>query len=379
MTKADVSQKLPEMVRQAKATASRVLHPVALSRLQAIALDADALLSGLQSRESLTGFHPFADVGCPEADTPRQQSQRTQRNGGSTASFSDTKEVGGHTADTAGQGEVEAVHVLNQDFTELVEQVFHLQLAGTSQASVKASERSESKSSLSAGNKPLTTASSKSVTQPVVSTTGLENNTAASDAEIKSGQLDGRGSDSADAVHSSATHPVFQQLESLVTELMPLPDAISQESSNSTTDKRFSSGAENPSPVATAVTSKLADLTRVLVRNEPNAKTGVSRPDASPLNRSPLVSSQGRAVGEKTPAPARRQPVAYDVYGQPSGFKGQDMADSIRRHPGISLREQVLPDAYGTQGLSPVMTQHMADALNEYLQEQAERHGVDLS
>ena len=125
MTNTHASYNLKALVRQAKATANQVLNPAPLRQSRLLAVDSQSLLAGLQSQETVTGFHPFADsrYPLPDADSAEAGRSADAVRGVGVRDMQTNDQNGAGLAEKSAAPEPQAM-VLNQQFHQLVELVF---------------------------------------------------------------------------------------------------------------------------------------------------------------------------------------------------------------------------------------------------------------
>ncbi len=384
MTNTNASHNLQALVRQAKATANQVLNPLPLMQSGLLAVDSQSLLAGLQNRETVTGFHPFADSRYPLPDADSADAGRGAR----ATRNADVTGVPAGTQKGAGLAEKPAAPephpmLLNQQFTQLVEQVFS-QLGSESAAANGQGDHSRGHQQGGPGHGK---GSAGSVARPGKTATDFNRQGARSTASHPSSLSQGLPRNVSDSVTADSepptaagsSYPVFQQLETLVafleTGYQSFPEVDKPD------DEPGASRQSAKAPVE-APKSHLADLTRLLVKGNEIAGNsasvsgkGQNKANVHRLN-SAAESAKPRENANSRHSSPRPGPGAAPAA---SATQHSNMPDLLRRNPNMESYEGTVADPLGFQSLSPTVTQRMADALNDYLQEQAERHGVDLT
>ena len=386
MTNADATHNLQHLIRQAKRSASRLLNPDAPLNLRVLTTDSEGLLARLQSPETLSAFHPFADLTAPSVMNQQASRDNPQpsRNG-----FVGRSDVVGQSAPSGEGGKaLEAsasytASVLNQDFTRLVEQVFY-QSAAQRQKVMGVTERQGSaRASTVSAAKPQTAIQQS---QPLGQGAALAPKDRSAAAMPSTSTQERDKAVSTLMNEAAPVHPVFQQLETLVNYLVDdhQSGASSHPGAPSQLDNAGSATVERASNLAPKASSNshLADLTQVLIKSQASGASGLDSSNGEARRKQIQSSAQAtanalQAVSDMAQRRSHLEPVPADR----DRFSGpvSEMADRLKRNPNMNISEQVAVDPLAYQGLSPTMTQRMADALNDYLQEQAERHGVDLS
>lgn len=387
MTNTNASHNLQALVRQAKATANQVLNPLPLMQSRLLAVDSQSLLAGLQSRETVTGFHPFADSRYPLPDAENAAGDHKHEDRGTergerilseavASNTATTQRTDHHSAEPQGI-------VLNQQFTQLVEQVFS-QLGSESAI---ANSRGDYSHSNQQGGPGRGKGSAGSVARPGKTATDFNRQGARSTASHPSSLSQGLPRNVSDSVTADSepptaagsSYPVFQQLETLVafleTGYQSFPEVDKP-------DDEPGASRQNAKAPVEAPKSHLADLTRLLVKGNEIAGNsasvsgkGQNKANVHRLN-SAAESAKPRENANSRHSSPRPGPGAAPAA---SATQHSNMPDLLRRNPNMESYEGTVADPLGFQSLSPTVTQRMADALNDYLQEQAERHGVDLT
>ena len=381
MTNTHASHNLKALVRQAKATASHVLNPLPLAGARLLGFDSESLLSGLQSRESLSEFHPFADscYPLPQGASTDEVHQPGQTVAGGAAQPAVLDEMNNSGSEDS------TVTVLNQQFIELVEQVFTAlgsESAAAAGSGYAGSSNQRGKAGFSKNSRKTAEGSSKvsGTTAVHASTKSAQKDSATQQHPAAAPERESGFSTSEKSSESTGSHPVFQQLESLVTFLAADYQRFPKVDAQANPPRPFSTAMETS---ADGQQSHLADLTRLLIKGN-EVSTGRSHATEKSRHKAQVRRLQDSpGTTQDSMQSAGKQPVAE----QPSDNSGNPlqrtpelgrMPDLLRRNPNMESSETTLTDMR-FHSLSPTVTQRMADALNDYLQEQAERHGVDLS
>ena len=391
MRSTNLSNKLLNLVRQARRTTDRLINSKQNLSPRLFALDSDTILAGLRCQERVSSFHPFGEQLYPMPVTSSMEPQRpdlktksgsafTNQPGAGAAGKGSAREAPDHTNINLQQNQL----VLNQEFTSLVEQVFH-QVTPKSGASAKATVSSVSKE-VKHSRQSLSRYSDKKHTSGMAKSrenqgqTGLLSTAESNDSRPGSTQAT-----------STEIHPVFQQLESLVNGFN-----YDTQSGSPANAKNETSDRETPWDKPQSAKSHLADLTQVLDKRVLDKQTldkqivdkRPSQALTSANQRNPAMKTDGKASGTATPLNSvdkgadSRQESQHQSEAVPwknTGGMQAVMPDIVKRNPNAAIKEQTFNDASVFSAMSPLATQGMADALNDYLQEQAERHGVDLS
>ncbi|MDX1695408.1 MAG: hypothetical protein R3208_16720 [Ketobacteraceae bacterium] len=366
MSNADVSHNLQQLIRSARATTNNLLKVPLAINLTGLAATADELLKGLRSSESLTGFHPFADLSCPEADarTTETVSRRKPESHqpGAGSGKAPEKESTVERTDSV----PDAASLQNLAFTELVEQLF-CQLPAPSRSQPASRDGGHNGNRISQGARGRSLAVKDSL--PEVHNTAGRVQKAKPEEDKAAEGFPGR------AV-SEQSCPAFQQLRELVS-------SLESKSGGRQPQHASAAGGDMVTPK-----SHLADLTRILVKGNMSGKTGsgpqiknnAGQPGAGPGHSSaeasiPLKRQEGAAADSEINLSRKQNPFIAEQIDAPV----YGAADRLRRNPNLEIAEHAVTTAPGVHNLSPMAAQRMAEALNDYLQEQAEHHGVDLS
>lgn len=382
MANSDATEALSSLVKQAKSTTVKLLQPLPVSVSLVIGeLDEDTVLSGLQSSQKLTKFHPFADTSLPIPVPPTAVSPVEKQV---------TPNVKKETLSTVNK--VTNIHhreesstfhehwALNQSFSSLVEQV---------SSSLK-SCKGQAKALLSAQN---ISAKKKDVNTVA---TGAVEKTASSYGSRQEKKFDVDESLSSNK-NSNVTTPVFQQLETLVAHWHFSSDDAQQN------QERNNTAGNSP-----ATKTHLMNTMQQLASLTGSLKTGIPRGERAamlPSSKQTVKGFSGIGAGRESDTSVKKNSSETPSGATQTGSERQAMSDLLNSNhnsdsseatprnkalklqdlAAIGLRVQSIKDTKASlmtvsalDELTPLMTQKVADALNDYLQEQADLHGVDL-
>ena len=401
MSKDNSADSLVKLVRAARRTSLKVLRPEANNGLVAALMqDSDALrevFGKLEQQSALIAFHPFCQDAFASDSFPVVGGSGTFAEPDAVVSesrpgFQSNYQQSNENNSDGAQLTLDQNFIFQQSFTDLVESVSEGITRGRLNVTTPSDsdEDRKSKSKVSAETTTVSVNGKATTAKPVLS----GNSAQAVKAQVSV------ASDSENS-NCGGSNLVVQQLQNLVeffsqeTTVLDRPLAVTtpqqaSKNANKQSGQQANASATRPhktlEPISKA-TTHLADLTAVL-----STKPAIVQ-ESSRVEKSSRAKLSG--IGESANAVSSRDSVGQGIGAglldsQNNNISSTDMlADKLNRSPNLSIlekrvslntgskRDQVLET--GSSVLSPIATQKMADALNDYLQEQAQLHGVDLS
>ena len=381
---------LAQLKRNARIMSKKVTKPLP-DRLERVLfqLDGDSLLQSLSSTEGLSSFHPFmaGDYPLPASSiAENNQIERSKGSGNSLGrslnSSTDSASIKSGLNRVVGGDQIsfktDSLHhvsinehhsVLNQQFTQLVNEL-----------SLGASNKGPSSSGLIKG-----ASQAERTKKAQFSTRSL----------VEGGEFSVGAPSSLKQVTSedSQVYPFFQQLESLVKSIEPTLGA--QQKVSSSTENTGTTGSENQqllnaqlrSDSSQAINEDGRQHPEDLVGNVEATKASHSLADLTDAFLSSNKQHISQAIGSQSPA---NQNTAAEDKGlsEHEALNGLDhsVPDTLKRNANVAMFESITASnvpsqansLYSLDHMSPLATQKISDALNEYLQDQAGIHGVDL-
>lgn len=367
----------------------------------------------LQLQEGISHFHPFMksvpEYGYASGDVDLNKESGLSRRdhpSGNVLPGSCTAEEFAAARNSGNDQEAASSFILNQNFTQLVEDVSRHLPGQKESANEKAALDNvvNKRSSLSDGLRRQSN-DNRSTSANLDSTSSASINSESHHSEnhrsvsnhpenkLSKNKYSRNSNSTASALHkptglSASCHPLFQQLEALVNHF---DGARVKQQTMPSKQANFSSG-----PAATSLTTNqhLADLTAVLSKKSAGMRQVVAPNESqrSANQASPLQTQQKpeRATPSRQPTsdPTQQGRAEVNEKNRNSNNNNSPMPDLVKRNVNLEIEEQSLAKSAGaaTQSewlsfasVSPMATQRLADALNDYLQHQADLHGVDLS
>lgn len=340
---------LTNLVCYARKTAGKVTQPIPKSlTCMLVEQDGDALLAGLSLSESLTGFHPFAAAELPipmeNASDKKDQDRDEHR----------------HTRHYQKKYFNQQV-ILNRHFAQLVNDV--LSASGPARRNAEEKQAVQTKAGIKQPHREPETASSYSNKTHIAHKKNLVERYSSICAK-QNNML----------VSTTEKHPLFEKLETLVYELShhhahsyPVDQSNESAEDHSTAVLKPEGNQQHLETLTTALLKTNAIKTQL----EETAFIKKQKKD----NNSNITNHQ-QNPGEQNIEQASSKASMASLVSQ--GMLKQKMPDLLHRSPNLKITEAT-QRRVAFDGVSPFVAHQLADALNDYLQEQAELHGVDLS